>query len=220
MPVLYVTNMSRLTVAEQEAKLARHGIDATGRVVTSALAAATRVAAGERALVIGGPGVIEALEMRDVDIVPPGAPCDVVVVGMDPGFDYADMKAATLAIREGARFVATNHDPTFPTPEGLVPGAGAIVAAIEVATATPATICGKPHRAMVDLVHDRVGSAGVVVGDRADTDGAFAGALGFSFALVFSGATSPADLPVEPAPAHTAQDLASLVSVLAGEPAR
>jgi HAD superfamily hydrolase (TIGR01450 family) len=217
---LYVTNMSRLTVAEQEAKLARHGIDAAGRVVTSAMAAATMVEPGERALVIGGPGVVEALGDRGVEIVPAGARCDVVVVGMDPGFDYEDMKAATLAIRGGARFVATNHDPTFPTPEGLVPGAGAIVAAIEVATGTDATVCGKPHPPMVDLVHDLVGAEGIVVGDRADTDGAFAVALGFGFALVFSGATSEADLPVDPTPVHTAADLASLVDVLAGEPAR
>jgi 4-nitrophenyl phosphatase len=212
--------MSRLTVSEQEAKLARHGIDAEGRVVTSAMAAATMIEPGERALVIGGPGVVEALGRRDVEIVPAGTACDVVVVGMDPAFDYDDMKAATLAIRDGARFVATNHDPTFPTPEGLVPGAGAIVAAIEVATGTAATVCGKPHRPMVDLVHDLVGAEGIVVGDRADTDGAFAVALGFGFALVFSGATSLSDLPVEPAPVHTAADLASLVDVLAGEPAR
>lgn len=212
--------MSRLTVADQEAKLARHGIDATGCVVTSAMAAATMVEPGERALVIGGPGVVEALEQRAVDVVAADAACDVVVVGMDPGFDYDDMKAATLAIRGGARFVATNHDPTFPTPEGLVPGAGAIVAAIEVATGTEATVCGKPHRPMVDLVHDLVGADGIVVGDRADTDGAFAVALGFGFALVLSGATSRADLPVDPAPVHTADDLASLVEMVSGEPAR
>ncbi len=110
--------------------------------------------------------------------------------------------------------MATNHDPTFPTPEGLVPGAGAIVASIEVATGVAAQVCGKPHEPMVDLVHHLVGVDGVVVGDRADTDGAFAEALGFGFALVFSGATSPADLPVEPAPRHTADDLSSLVDAM------
>lgn len=212
--------MSRLTVGEQEAKLARHGIDAVGRVVTSAMAAASMVGPSERAFVVGGAGVIEALEARDVEIVGDSGICDVVVVGMDPGFDYDEMKAATLAIRNGARFVATNHDPTFPTPEGLVPGAGAIVASIEVATGVSAHVCGKPHAAMVDLVHHLVGVDGVVVGDRADTDGAFAEALGFAFALVFSGATSPADLPVEPTPRHTADDLSSLVDAMGIAPAR
>ncbi len=89
---IYVTNMSRLTVSEQEAKLARHGIDAAGRVVTSAMAAASVVGPSERAFVVGGTGVIEALEARDVDIVGDAGTCDVVVVGMDPGFDYDQMK--------------------------------------------------------------------------------------------------------------------------------
>jgi len=214
-----VTNMSRLTVAGQEAKLARHGIDAAGRVVTSAMAAASVCSPGERAMVVGGAGVNEALGYRDVDIVPigavrRGAPVDVVVVGMDPGFHYDQMTAATLALRRGARLVATNADPTYPTTEGLLPGAGAIVASIEVASATRAIVCGKPHQPMVDLVHSLVGDSGIVVGDRADTDGAFAVALSYDFGLVLSGATRRGDLPVVPDPAIVAEDLADLVGDL------
>ncbi len=215
MDVVYVTNMSRLTVADQEQKLASHGIDAEGRVITSALAAARVCEAGERALVVGGPGVHEALALRGVEIVESGD-VDVVVVGMDPTFDYNDLKRASLAVCAGARLLATNHDPTFPTPEGQVPGAGALVAAIETAAGVRADVAGKPHLPIADLVKERLGPHGVVVGDRPDTDGDFAVALGYQFALVLSGVTSEADLPVVPPPDHVAADLAALVQLALG----
>jgi ribonucleotide monophosphatase NagD (HAD superfamily) len=204
--------MSRLTVAEQEAKLARHGISARGRVITSALAVARLCEPGERVLVVGGPGVFEALDERGVELVDAG-PADAVVVGMDPAaFEYELLKRASLAVRAGARLLATNTDPTYPTPEGLVPGSGAYVAAIETASEVKATVAGKPHQPAADLIIDRIGPSGIVVGDRADTDGAFAEALGYDFGLVFSGVTSPSDLPVSPSPRFTAPDLDTLVA--------
>ncbi len=208
--VAFVTNMSRLRVGEQEAKLARHGIDGRGRVVTSAMAAAACCQPGERALVVGGPGILEALAGRGVEVVESG-PADVVVVGMDPGVCYDDLERASLAVRDGARLLATNTDPTYPTPRGLVPGAGAIVAAVEVASGQRATVAGKPHPPVVGLIQERLGNAGVVVGDRADTDGALAVALGYRFALVLSGVTGADDLPVDPPADRVAPDLARLV---------
>lgn len=64
---------------------------------------------------------------------------------------------------------------------------------------------------MVGLIRERLGSDGIVVGDRADTDGRFATALGYRFALVFSGVTTPADLPVDPEPWLVADDLLAVV---------
>lgn len=209
-PTVFVTNMSALTLADQEAKLARHGIDAAGRVVTSSMAAATLCAPGERAVVLGGPGVVEALELRGVEVVPQ-SPADVVVVGMDTSLDYEGLARASLAVRSGARLLATNADPSYPTPRGLLPGAGALVAAVETAAGVRATVAGKPHEAVANLVRSRIGAVGVVVGDRADTDGAFSQAIGYDFALVLSGATTTADLPVAPEPRYVAADLASLV---------
>ena len=214
---LFVTNMSRYTVEQQEAKLERHGIDASGRVITSALAAAELCEPGDRAVVVGGPGIVAALEARNVEVVPEG-PADVVVVGMDPAFDYALLKRGALAVRGGARLIGTNADPTYPTTEGLLPGAGALLAAMEVATGTAAQIGGKPGGAVVGLLRRRLGDDGIVVGDRPDTDGAFAAALGYEFGLVFSGVTAPTDLPCEPAPTRTAPDLLSLVSDALGAP--
>lgn len=209
--VLFVTNMSAVPVAEVEAKLARHGIDGRGRVVTSAQAVATLVHPGERVLVCAGDGVREVLVARGATVVDEG-PADAVVVGWHRDFDYARMTAAARAVWGGARLLATNADATYPTAEGLLPGGGAILASIATATGATPEIAGKPHAAIVDLVRDRLGATGFMVGDRADTDGAFARALGYRFVLVLTGVTTAADLPVDPAP--------DLVAANAGEAVR
>jgi 4-nitrophenyl phosphatase len=207
-PVVFVTNNSSVPVGQVEAKLARHGIEAVGAVLTSAMAAAELVDPGEVALVCAGPGVDEALAARGVRTVRDGA-ADVVVVGFHRDFDYERMRVASTAVRAGARLLATNDDATYPTPEGLIPGGGAILASVRTAAGVEPEVAGKPHRAMADLLRRRVGDTGVMVGDRPDTDGLFARALGYRFALVLSGVTTA--LPVEPEPDLVAADLAELV---------
>lgn len=208
--VVFATNNAWATVAEQESKLASVGIDAAGAVVTSAQAGASLLEAGERVLVIGGPGLLEEVAQRGVRIAEQG-PVDAVISGLDRSFDYDALRRAGRAIRDGARWILTNHDPTFPTSDGLDPGAGALGAAIAAASGVEPILGGKPAGAMVDLLRDRLGPDGVVVGDRPDTDGAFARALGYRFGLVLSGVTRSEDLPVEPTPWRTAADLDSLV---------
>jgi 4-nitrophenyl phosphatase len=136
-------------------------------------------------------------------------PYDVVVVGFHRDFDYGRMQAASPAVRAGARLLATNDDATYPTPEGLIPGGGAILASVSTASAVVAEVAGKPHQPMADLLRHRVGDEGIVVGDRPDTDGRFAVTLGYRFALVLSGVTTA--VPVEPEPDVVAADLAELV---------
>jgi HAD superfamily hydrolase (TIGR01450 family) len=208
--VLFVTNLSALPVAAMEAKLARHGIDGTGRVVTSAMAAAQLVAPGARAVACAGPGVIEALEQRGVTVVPCG-PADAVVVGYHTDFDYRAMTVAAQAVRGGARLIGTNDDVTYPTAAGLVPGNGAILASIATAAEVVPVVAGKPYPPMCDLVRARVGPTGIAVGDRADTDGRFARALGYRFVLVLTGVTGRDELPVDPAPDLVADDAADAV---------
>lgn len=212
--VVFATNNSSATVGAVEAAVARLGVDAAGRVVTSAAAAATRVEPGERALVCAGDGVVEALGARGVEVVDGPDGVDVVVVGMARHLTYDLLARASVAVRRGARLLATNDDATYPTPEALLPGGGAILAAVETAAGTTAEVAGKPHAAMADLVRARLGPDGVVVGDRADTDGRFAETLGYRFALVLSGVTTAADLPVTPTPAIVAADLAGVVAAM------
>ena len=209
-PVVFVTNMSALTVADQEAKLADCGIDATGSVITSATAAGLLISPGERVLVVGGPGINEAVELAGAQVCSSG-PADAVVVGMDPSFNYDTLNRAMRAVRGGARLIGTNHDPSYPTERGLEPGGGSLLAAVATAAEAVPIMAGKPNQPIVDCVRSRIGDTGVVVGDRPDSDGLFAEALGYEFALVLSGVTEADDLPVTPEPQYCAPDLAALV---------
>lgn len=217
--VLFVTNNSMALLADQEHALARLGVPAVGDVVTSAQAGASLVEAGERVLVAGAAGLVEAVEARGATVVPEG-PADVVVVGLHHDFDYRRLHAASAAVRAGARFVATNDDPTFPTPDGEIPGAGSIVAAIATAAGTTAMVTGKPHAPMAAIVADRCGpefrpERAIVVGDRPSTDGCFARALGCRFALVRSGVIAPgAPLDAEVEPSIDVADLAAVADRL------
>ena len=115
-------------------------------------------------------------------------------------------------MRGGARLVGTNDDPTYPSPDGPLPGCGAILAAVATAAGVRPEVAGKPYDAMVELVRHRVrGDGGVMAGDRPSTDGLLARRLGLRFGLVLSGVTTEADLPVDPAPDVVASNLASLV---------
>lgn len=216
--VVFCTNMGMRPVAEVEAKLARHGIPAEGAVVTSAMAAAGLVEPGERVLVCAGPGVSDAVERRGAIAVREG-PADAVVVGLHLDFDYERLRSAATAVLRGARLLATNDDATYPTADGPIPGGGAILAAVERATGLRATVAGKPHPPMVELVRARLGRDGVMVGDRPETDGHFATALGYRFALVLSGVTTSGD-DVVPVPDVVAPDLAAAVDLLLEQPQR
>ena len=219
--VVFVTNNSSAVVADQEAALAAVGIPATGDVLTSAMAAAALVEPGERVLVAGGPGVVEALERRGAIPVagddPAGVDVDVVMVGFHRTFDYERMRIATTAVMNGARLLATNDDATYPTPDGPIPGGGAILAGIVTASGRHPVIAGKPYAPMADAVRALVGDLPserlLVVGDRASTDGEFAVTMRCPYALVRSGVTRPGDAVGVPV-AVDVPDLAAVVDSL------
>lgn len=210
--VAFVTNNSTPTVAEYVDRLRHAGIEVQPEeLATSSQAAATLVAPGSRATCVGGEGVREALLDRQVKLVGAADKPDAVVVGRSLQLDFGELAAAATAIRDGARFIATNTDATFPTPHGPEPGAGALIAYLEVGSGAKAEVAGKPEGPMAELVRSRYGQPDVVVGDRAETDGAFAARVGVPFALVLTGVTRPSDLPLDPEPAFVAGDLASVV---------
>lgn len=223
--VLFVTNNSSSVVAAHEAALAAIGIEAAGDVLSSSQAAATLVGAGERVMVVGGQGVVEAVEAAGAhavdasdDAAGPGAVFDAVVVGIDRRLSYERLANAATAIRGGARFVATNDDATYPTPTGLTPGAGSIVAAVAAASGRLPTIAGKPHPPMAELARRRCGdrfgpTTALMVGDRWSTDGLFAHALGCPFALVRTGVTTPG-MAIDGAADLDVADLAAVAAEL------
>jgi 4-nitrophenyl phosphatase len=210
--VVFLTNNSSPTVGHYVDKLARMGIPTDADdVVTSAQAAARLLEPGTTALLCAGPGVEEALAQRGVHVVRQGA-ADAVVVGWHRDFDFDRLAAATAAVHGGARLIGTNEDATYPTPEGELPGGGALLAAVATAGGVTPTVAGKPHEPMAALVAERCGAIDVMVGDRPSTDGVFARRLGARFALVLSGVTTAAALPVTPEPDEVASGVAELVA--------
>jgi HAD superfamily hydrolase (TIGR01450 family) len=217
--VAFVSNNSSEPVAAVISKLASFGVPAEAAdVVTSAHAAAALLTKtlprGARILASAGPGVDEAL--TEVGLTPVDAPpADAVVVGFHRGFDFEELTRASSAVRAGARFIATNVDATYPVAGGLLPGSGAIAAAVAVASGRQPEVAGKPEPPMVELVRERFGTSGIVVGDRPSSDGALAAALGWPFGLVLSGVTTDPPVPggeaiPDPAPPFVAPDLAAM----------
>lgn len=214
--VLFVTNNSAATLAKQEAALAAIGVQASGDVCTSAQAAALLLAPGERVLVAGGPGIVEAIEsvgavvvgktdddLSDAEFASRVASIDTVVAGYHATFDYRGLTRAVTPILSGARLIGTNDDPTYPTPAGLIPGGGSILAAIAKAGGVRPIIAGKPFAPMGQLVRKRLElqdlSVAWMAGDRDSTDGAFARLVGAKFGLMLSGVSeSPDDRTVAP----------------------
>lgn len=193
--VLFVTNNSMSTIADQEAALATIGVPARGDVVTSAQAAASLVDPGDRVVVCGAAGVVEAVETRGATALREGE-AEAVIVGLHHDFDYWRLQAANASIRGGAQFIATNDDATFPTPDGPTPGAGSLVAAVATVSGRLPVIAGKPYEPIAALVRQRCGPSfgrdtALMVGDRWSTDGVFAETIGCPFAMVRSGVTPP-----------------------------
>lgn len=197
-------------------------------VLTSAMVAASVIAPSERVLCLGDEtlhGVLSGsgVDVTDVSDLPDDGPVgdfDVVVVGASPNWDRSRTGLAADAVRQGARFLATNTDPTYPytgtAGPRLLPGAGALVAAVEVTAGRQATVLGKPNRATVEAILHRYGPVDYVVGDVPEMDGLLAAGLGAAFALVLSGVTSRGDLPVQPAAGLVGDDLAEIVEQVLG----
>ena len=208
--VFFVTNNSGRTVAEVEEKLKSFNIEPDGGVVTSAMAMATLLNPGETVLTLCGRGAIEEMEKVGAIAVKEGK-ADSVVVGFHEDFDYWKLTSALQAIDAGSRLIATNDDLTYPSHDGIRPGAGSILASLVAATGAVPLIAGKPYKPMCDLVNELSGGRGIMVGDRPDTDGRFAKNMGWDFGLVLSGVTKESDLPVDPPHDLLASDLPALV---------
>jgi HAD superfamily hydrolase (TIGR01450 family) len=209
--VLFATNNSALTRSELHARLANCGITADDAdVLSSADVAADMLPVGSSALVLADEGVREALHRRGVKVVESG-PADAVVVGWTRDFTFDAIGQAADTVRLGARLIGTNEDPTHPTPHGLLPGAGALLAAVATASETRPEVAGKPHPATAHAIQARADDLRAMVGDRPATDGELAGQLGIPFALVLSGVTDAESVPTSPAPDAVAKDLSTLV---------
>ncbi len=164
---------------------------------------------------IGEEGLREELTASGHELVGPEE-ADFVIAGLDRGFRYEQLTEALQALLRGARFIAANVDPVYPTAESLIPGAGAIVGAIRGMGYPPEEIVGKPSpiafRVAMRVVGVRDSRRCLVIGDRLDTDIEGAKRAGMDSVLVFTGVTRPKDLiHSEVQPTLAAESLAALV---------
>jgi 4-nitrophenyl phosphatase len=172
----FATNNSSKSPDQYKQKLSSLGVEVqTDQIINSSIAAGKYLSSiypdGGPVYVIGEEGLIDGL--HTFGYYPSLSKPLAVVAGIDYHFTYEKLKQATLLIRSGVPFIGTNGDLTFPTPEGLIPGAGSILAAIQAATEVTPQITGKPSGFMMDLMMERMGvtpDETLVVGDRYETD--------------------------------------------------
>ncbi len=242
--IVYVTNNSMHYRADYVARLAGLGAPVSADCVVSSSRATALYLAGptmeppvRRVLAVGAGGLERECRDAGLEVVTAahaatrqaregidgweaaGRP-DAVVVGLDPQFTYGKLAVAVDCVHHGARFVATNRDPVFPTEHGTRPGAGAIVAAVEAgAEVTPISI-GKPAPLLLEMAiraADMDGAEAVMIGDGLATDLAAASGLGIPCILMLTGITTRAQVEALPAnrrPAAMARDAAELAAAL------
>ena len=225
--VMLATNNSMSTPEMYVKKLAAMGIDLPpSAILTSALA--TRdymeraLPAGSGIHVVGMPALRDQLfadgvfhEVKHGE----GEPA-ALVVGLDREFTYEKLKHAVEVVRGGARYIATNADSSLPTENGLVPGAGTIVAAITVGSGVQPTVIGKPETPLLEMAMARMGvqpHEAVMVGDRLDTDILAGKRAGMLTALVLTGVSTREEIAAAEAwPDVVVSDLPALTAALVG----
>lgn len=198
--ITLATNNATLTVEQYLQKLASFGVQLTAeQIVNSPQAAAVYMTQhfqrGSTIFVIGKDGLRQEMLKQGFNITNDQEHQNVaaVVVGMDWDLRFEQLCRATLLLRSGAEFIATNSDRTFPTPQGLIPGVGAILALLETASDKKPIVVGKPDPLMYKIALERMDvspSECLVVGDRLETDILGGQQLGCQTALVLSGVTT------------------------------
>jgi HAD superfamily hydrolase (TIGR01450 family) len=220
--VAFATNNSRRTGEDYVRKLWGMGIQASLADVVTVGGATQHLLAetrrGMRAFVIGTAAMVGHVAdaglkvLNNTDLA---SRADLVIVSGTEDVTYDDVRTATLALRRGADFLATSRDPTYPMPDGLWPGTGAVLAAVETASDRQATIVGKPEPQLFLTALERLGEGRtLVVGDRIESDVEAAKRARLDAALVLTGEATAEDAEAtkDPRPVTVAASLLALVS--------
>jgi 4-nitrophenyl phosphatase len=219
---ILATNNSTRTVDQYVEKLGGMGVRVRPeQVLTSAFATAdhllTLTGRGASVYAVGEVGLMTALESRGFQVTAQGA--DFVVAGLDRGLSYDKVAKAMELIGNGAQFIGTNPDLTFPTPDGPRPGAGSVLAAISAASGVEPVIVGKPQPLMFQQALTRLGTrpeGTAMVGDRLETDILGGIRAGLRTILVLSGVTQHEQLAQSPLqPDWVFEDIRALAAALA-----
>jgi NagD protein len=194
LPYLVLTNNPLYTPRDLSHRLSTMGFNLPAeRIFTSAIATArfmNRQRPHGKAYVMGESGLTDAI--HSVGYVITDHEPDYVVVGETHGYNYTSFTKAIRLILEGARFVATNPDPSGPSDEGMVPACGAMTALIQAATGVAPFFVGKPNPLMMRTALGYLGAhseESVMIGDRMDTDIVAGVSSGLETILVLTGVT-------------------------------
>ena len=195
-PFLLLTNNSIYTPRDLKARLHRSGIDVPEDAIwTSALATAQFLddqRPGGTAYVIGEAGLTTAL--HEIGYVMTERDPEYVVLGETRTYSFEAITTAIRLIDRGARFIATNPDPSGPSAQGLIPATGSVAALITRATGVDPYFVGKPNPRMMRSALNRIDAhseTAVMVGDRMDTDVISGLEAGLRTILVLTGSTKP-----------------------------
>jgi 4-nitrophenyl phosphatase len=200
-PIKFIlaTNNSTRTPQEYADKLALMGVTVSpNEILVSGQATARFLSReyprGTRVHVFGMPALKQA--MTEEGFILADEDVQLVVASMDRAVTYEKLKRATLLIRGGARFIATNLDPTNPSEEGLIPGTGTMIAALETASGVKPQAIGKPEPTMYELAMEQMGASPettAAIGDRVDTDIIGGKRAGLTTICVLSGSSDRAE---------------------------
>jgi NagD protein len=219
-PFLVLTNNSIFTARDLRARLSASGLEIPEAAIwTSALATAKFLAdqmPNGTAYVIGEAGLTTAL--HEVGYVLTDTAPDFVVLGETRTYSFEAITRAIRLIDAGARFIATNPDPTGPSAEGPLPACGAVAALISRATGRDPYIVGKPNpmmfRSALNAI-DAHSETTAMVGDRMDTDVVAGMEAGLETFLVLTGSTSRDDVLRYPfRPSHIVPSIADLIELV------
>jgi len=197
---LCITNNASLTSVQFADKLGKMNIKAAPeRILGSAEATASWLAQhapkASKVIMLGMDGLRTALLHYGFELVTDFKAAEYAVAGINFNLTYENLADVALAIRNGAKFIATNNDPTYPAERGQIPGTGSLIALLQAATSVDPVIVGKPYPGMYELALQRVGaqpSETLMVGDRYETDHVGAIKLGLPTAAVLTGITTRA----------------------------
>jgi 4-nitrophenyl phosphatase len=219
--VVLATNNNTRTIDEYHHKLKGFGVRLEDwQIINAAQAVGSylreKFPGGANVYVVGEPSLKKTLSEFGMRIVAENAStADVVVASLDYSLTYEKLKQASLLVQSGSYFVGTNPDVTLPTPEGLIPGAGTVIGALEIASGKKAKIIGKPEPALYEMALDRLklsANETLAIGDRLETDILGAQAAGIHTALVLSGASTLTHVrDFHPKPDIVAQNLTELI---------
>jgi HAD superfamily hydrolase (TIGR01450 family) len=217
--IAFLTNSAGRAPEEVVRRLWSLGFRASVDEVITAGVALQHALEGRRgsAFVVGSQALVDhvaAAGLRIVNRTELASRADVVVVASHRRFDFAELRTAVQAVLRGGELIGLNRDRTVPMPDGPWPASGSVLAAVEEAVGTKASmVIGKPEGAMYEAVRDRLGEGRcLAVGDNLATDIAGARRAGMDTALVLTGVTSRAEADAaQPRPTHVADSLGALV---------